>query len=114
MRKSTFLICAFSLLFGISGTSEDPASHVGGIRGDRRYLEKKKDNKDRKEEIKALLACKEIEEFYYNALITVEDNSKDSAATRKCTDDDLVQIGMLIQDFVTVIDEDFPPYEGGK
>lgn len=113
MKTSTLLICAFSLLFCISGTSEDPASHVGGIRGERRYLGKKKD-KDRKEETKALLACKEIKEFYYNALITVEDNSKDSVATRKCTDDDLVQIGMLIQDFVTVIDEDFPPYEGGK
>jgi hypothetical protein len=47
IKTSILLICAFSLLFGISGTSEDPSSHVGGIRGERRYLGKKND-KDRK------------------------------------------------------------------
>ena len=113
MKPSILFVSALSLLSVISATVEEPTNHVGGIDGKRRYLGKKKKD-DAKDEVKALLTCEKIEEFYYNALITIEDKSKDSVATSRCSDDDLVEIGKLIHELVLEIDKTFPPYEGGK
>lgn len=54
------------------------------------------------------VVCVNPEELFYNIFFTLND-PKD-LATANCTDDDYVIMGLLIQDIVKQIDEDFPKY----
>jgi hypothetical protein len=97
MMVHNLLLCILALPLGFTIGSQNPLQTLGFD-----------DNERRLQQGNSAVVCDNPDDLFYNIFFTL--NDPNGQATANCTEDDYVIMGLLIQDIVQQIDEDFPQY----